>query len=65
VYERVIRRGVERGELPADVDVRLLSDMAMSLFVYRRVVDRVVIDPRTVRPIVDTVLAAFTGVPTS
>jgi AcrR family transcriptional regulator len=64
VYERVIRRGIERGELPADVDIRLLGDLAMSLFVYRRVVDQSPLDPADIDPVVETVLAAFARVPT-
>jgi hypothetical protein len=65
VYERVIRRGIGRGELPAGVDVRLLGDMAMSLFVYRRVVDKSPLDPADIDQVVDAVLAAFDRVPTA
>jgi AcrR family transcriptional regulator len=64
VYERVIHRGIERGELPADIDVRLLGDLAMSLFIYRRVVDQSSVDPADIDPVVDAVLAAFARVPT-
>jgi AcrR family transcriptional regulator len=64
VYERVIRRGIERGELPAGVDVRLLGDMATSLFVYRRIADQSSLDPADIDPVVDAVLAAFARVPT-
>jgi len=64
VYERVIRRGIDRGELPPDVDVRLLMDMAMALFVYRRVVDHDRLDRAEIAPAVDAVLAAFSRTPT-
>jgi AcrR family transcriptional regulator len=64
VYERVIRRGIERGELPADVDVRLVIDLSMSPFIYRGVVDQSPIEPADIGPVVDAVLAAFARVPT-
>jgi AcrR family transcriptional regulator len=62
-YERVLRRGVERGELPADVDVGLFTELVLSPFVYRRVVGQSVIDPASIEPVVDTVLAAFSRIP--
>ncbi|XVQ14606.1 TetR/AcrR family transcriptional regulator [Spirillospora sp. CA-255316] len=62
-YERVLRRGVERGELPADVDVRLFTELVVSPFVYRRVVGQAEIDPASIEPVVDAVLAAFSRVP--
>jgi AcrR family transcriptional regulator len=65
VYERVIRRGIERGELPEGVDVRLVTDLAMSVFIYRRVVDQSPIDPADIGPLGDTVLAATARVPAS
>lgn len=64
VYERVIGRGIERGELPTDVDVRLVIDLAMSPFIYRRVVAQSSVQPADIAPVVDAVLAAFSRVPT-
>lgn len=63
VYARVIGRGVERGELPAGVDVRLVTDLAMAPFIYRRFVDQP-LDVADIDPLVDAVLAAFGRVPT-
>ena len=63
-FERAIRRGIARGELPADVDVRLFIDLLISPFIYRRVVVQSTARLADVEPIVDHVLAAFTRVPT-
>ncbi|MFC5746360.1 TetR/AcrR family transcriptional regulator [Actinomadura rugatobispora] len=63
IYERVLRRGVERGELPAGVDVLLFTELVVSPFVYRRVVSRDEIDPASIEPVVDAVLAAFGRIP--
>lgn len=64
VYERVIRRGIERGDLPADVDVQLLIDLLISPFVYRRVLAQSPVRPGDIVPLVDVVLGAFSRVPT-
>lgn len=61
-FERALRRGIARGELPADVDVRLVIDLLMAPFVYRRVVLQSTIRPGDVAPLVDAVLAAFAAV---
>ena len=63
-FEQVVRRGIERGELPADVDVGLL---------HRRRTRAVHLPPRrradqpssrrTSTPVVDLVLGAFSPVP--
>ena len=58
-FERVVRRGIERGELPADVDVGLVVDLARSPIIYRRVVAQAPVSTSEVEPIVDAVLAAF------
>jgi AcrR family transcriptional regulator len=63
VYERVIRRGVERGELPAGLDVELFTDLLISPFVYRRVISQSIVDPASIEPVLDAVLAAFSRVP--
>jgi AcrR family transcriptional regulator len=64
LFERAIRRGIDRGELPEDVDVRLLIDLLMSPFIYRRLVTMVSAKPADIAPIVDLLLAAFNRVPT-
>ena len=62
-FERVVRRGIARGELPDDVDVGLVVDLARSPIVYRRVVAQVTVTTSDVAPIVDAVMAAFGTVP--
>ena len=62
-FERVVRRGIARGELPDDVDVGLVVDLARSPIVYRRVVAQVTVTTSDVAPIVDAVIAAFGTVP--
>ena len=64
MFERAIRRGIDRGELPVDVDVRLFVDLVMAPFIYRRVVVQSNARQADVEPIVDYVLAAFSRVPT-
>ena len=62
-FEHVIRRGIERGELPADLDVGLLIDVIRAPFIYRRVVAQVPVRAADIEPVVDLVLAAFSRVP--
>jgi hypothetical protein len=58
-FERVVRMGIARGELPDDVDVHLVVDLARAPIIYRRVVAQVPVRAADVAPIVDAVLAAF------
>ena len=58
-FERVVRRGIARGELPDDVDVHLVVDFARAPIIYRRVVAQVPVGAADVAPIIDAVLAAF------
>ena len=58
-FERVVRRGIARGELPDDVDVQLVVDFARAPIIYRRVVAQVPVRTSDVAPVVDAVLAAF------
>ena len=37
-FEQVVRRGIARGELPADLDIGLFIDVVRAPFIYRRVV---------------------------
>lgn len=62
-YERVIRRGMDRGELSADLDIGLVIDMLISPFVYRRVISQRRVEASSIDPVVDAVLAAFGRVP--
>jgi len=63
-FERTVRRGVERGELPSDVDVPLFVDLVRSPFVYRRIVAQTPVGADDIEPVIDLVLGAFSRVPT-
>jgi AcrR family transcriptional regulator len=63
-FERVVRLGIARGELPTDVDVHLVVDLARAPIIYRRVVAQVPVHESEVNAIVDAVLAAFRVVAT-
>ena len=63
-FERAIRRGIARGEVPAAVDVRLFVDLLMAPFIYRRVVVQTNARPADIEPIVDHLLAAFSRITT-
>src|SRR5690349_10116288 len=58
-FERVVRMGIARGELPDDVDVHLVVDLARAPIIYRRVVAQVPVRAADVAPVIDAVLAAF------
>ena len=58
-FEQVVRRGIERGELPADVDVDLFIDVVRSPFIYRRVVAQSPVQTADIEPVLDLVLGAF------
>jgi AcrR family transcriptional regulator len=49
----ILRRGVERGELPADVDLDVLADVLIGPFVYRRLLTHGPLD----EPFVERLLA--------
>jgi AcrR family transcriptional regulator len=62
-FEQVVRRGINRGELPADLDIGLFIDVVRAPFIYRRVVAQQPVRPADVEPVVDLVLSAFSRVP--
>jgi AcrR family transcriptional regulator len=62
-FERVVRIGIARGELPDDVDVHLVVDLARAPIIYRRVVAQTPVRESDVAAIVDAVLGAFTPSP--
>jgi AcrR family transcriptional regulator len=64
VYERVLRRGIDRGELPADVDTALVIDLLMGPVLYRRHTMQNTVRGSYADAVIDTVLAAFSRVPT-
>ena len=62
-FERVVRMGIERGELPEDVDVHLVVDVARAPVIYRRVVAQTPVSSEEITHIVDAVLTAFGATP--
>jgi AcrR family transcriptional regulator len=62
-FEKVVRRGIERGELPVDLDVALFIDVVRAPFIYRRVVVRQPVQPADIGPVVDLLLGTFCRVP--
>jgi hypothetical protein len=52
----VIKRGVERGEIRADVDARVMVDLLGGPVVLRRLITGDPVTPRLARTIVDLVL---------
>jgi AcrR family transcriptional regulator len=61
-FHRAIRRGTERGELPAGVNTRLFIDLLTSPFICQRLVSDAPVRESDVEPVVDAVLAAFSRV---
>lgn len=57
-FERVVRRGIERGELPGDIDIALFVDLVRSTVIYRRVIAQTTVRKADIAPIVDLALAA-------
>lgn len=64
MFERAIRRGIDRGEVSADVDVELFVRLVVAPFLYQRVFAQAAVRQSDVEPLVDHVLAAFTRAPT-
>lgn len=56
-YARVIRRGIDRGELPEGTPVDLLTDLLMAPFVYRQLVLGARSRPGSIDACLDLVLA--------
>jgi hypothetical protein len=59
VYEKVIGRAIQRGELAEGSDVRLLIDMMISPFLYRLLVDNSEARQEDIQPVIDVALKAF------
>jgi AcrR family transcriptional regulator len=57
----IVRRGVERGELPSDTDVDLVVDLVAGPLFYRILINGDELDDRYVDRLVDTVLQAFSA----
>jgi AcrR family transcriptional regulator len=62
----IVRRGIARGELPADADVELLLDLTGGPVLYRELIAQNPVDAAFVARLVDAVLPGFgwTGGPT-
>jgi AcrR family transcriptional regulator len=58
-FERVVRLAIARGDIPADVDVHLVVDLARAPIIYRRVVAQTPVHASDIAPVVDAVLGAF------
>jgi AcrR family transcriptional regulator len=54
---RILKRGIERGELPSDTDVNLLVDVTLGPFFYRRLLSGVTVDRSFSHRLVDAVLS--------
>lgn len=58
-YRRVLERGIERGELAANADTRLLTDMLISPFLYQSIVEHTRARAGDIQAVVDLVLSAY------
>jgi AcrR family transcriptional regulator len=58
-FAEVLQRGVDRGELPPDADLSLLTDLLVGPFFYRRVIGRRAVETCQVEPVLELV---FSGV---
>ena len=57
--QQVVERGIERGDLRANTDVRLALDLLSGPLLLRALITGAPIDERLVRGVTDAVLAAF------
>jgi AcrR family transcriptional regulator len=58
VFEHVLRRAVERGELPPDADLDVMIDLLAGSFFYRRIVGRRPVAVADIEPLLALVLRA-------
>ena len=61
MYERAIKRGIERGELPRDVDVRLFTDVVIAPFLYRHMVDHSKARRADIERVIEVAITGFGG----
>jgi AcrR family transcriptional regulator len=59
VYERVLRRAIDRGELPVDADVEILIDLLLAPVLFRRHIEQKSVRGSYGELLIDTVLARF------
>lgn len=58
-----LERAIERGEIPATVDVAMLAQVSQSMVAYRVLMDRKPMDPEFLRSIVTGVILPAVGLP--
>jgi AcrR family transcriptional regulator len=58
-FHRVIRRGMERGEMPEGIDIRLFAQLLVSPFVCQRLIDNARVSEQDIAPVIDFLLVAF------
>jgi AcrR family transcriptional regulator len=58
VFELVLRRGVDRGELDAGTDLGVMTDLLVGPFFYRRIVGRRAVASTDIEPVLELVLRA-------
>lgn len=58
-YMQVLQRGIERGELPAAIDLQLAIDLLIAPFLYQGVVEHTGARKNDIERVVDVTLAGF------
>jgi len=58
-YERVLRRGIEQGQLMRDLDIPFVIDLLIAPFLYRGIVEHAPVPPSDIDRVVDAILRAF------
>jgi phosphopantetheine adenylyltransferase len=58
-YKLVIDRARKRGEIALTVNIRLMTDMLISPFLYQRLIENTKARKREIRQVIDAVIAAF------
>ncbi|CUU59291.1 DNA-binding transcriptional regulator, AcrR family [Parafrankia irregularis] len=63
-FRRVILLATDRGELPADVDVRMFAQLLTSPFLCQRLISDAPVREDDIDPVIDAVIAAYSRVRT-
>ena len=59
--QALLQRAVDRGEIPADVDIDVIHDLLVAPMMYRWLITDAPIDQRTIGTIIDVVVAGVTA----
>jgi AcrR family transcriptional regulator len=59
VYDKVLMRAAGRGEIDRNVDIGLVTDIVISPFLYRLLVDNATARETDIQPLIDVVMKAF------